>query len=342
MKISIIIPFKNEWDELSGVLEHLIRTGVEDYSLMEIIVVNDGSVWGSGKFRPIDGIDHPSVRVLNFPRSMGVGASFDRGVENSTSDIIVLMGCDVFPHEGWYSKVIEAVTNNPNTLGCAVCVGDKPTKDKDGNEVYTKYYGADLLFTMGEDDLPLKSKLRERRGGYTNLFKGKWKSKESDVPYEIPCLMGAMYFTSRAYYNQIHGWDTERGNKFCGHKTWGHTEPYISLKSWFHGGGCTLYPDISVTHGFNRVDGHHRHAKGGRGADDMWWNKLFMLETMILTPSLHNKIEDFPHPELNMGVARKWIQQNRATVDRIRERNRLEFKYDYHIFEEKFGYDFNF
>jgi glycosyltransferase involved in cell wall biosynthesis len=341
MKISIIIPFKNEWDELDGILEHLLKTGIEDYSLMEVIVVNDGSNWGDGRFRPIDGIDHPSVKVVNIRQPMGVGASFDRGVEVASGDVIILQGCDILPHEGWYEKLMEAVTANPNTLGCAVCVGDKPTKDKDGNEVYTKYYGADLLFFMDESDLPLKSKLRERRGGYTNLFKGKWQEKQGDEPYEIPCLMGAFYWTSKAYYNQIHGWDTERANRFCGHRSWGHLEPYISLKSWLHGGGCTLYPDISVTHGFNRVDPHHRYIKGGRGADWMWWNKLFILETMILTPELHDKLQSFPHMELNMGVARKWIRQNWATVERIRERNRQEFKYDYHIFEDRFGYDFN-
>jgi glycosyltransferase involved in cell wall biosynthesis len=287
MKISIIIPFKNEWDELSGVLEHLIRTGVEDYSLMEIIVVNDGSVWGSGKFRPIDGIDHPSVRVLNFPRSMGVGASFDRGVENSTSDIIVLQGCDVFAHEGWYRKVIEAVTNNPNTLGCATCVGLNPTRMSLDDPKNFRRYGADLLFYVTEEDLPKESALRDRKGGYTALFKAKWlDGKQSDEPYEIPCLLGAFYFTSRAYYNALGGFDTVKGNKYQGHAHWGSLEPYISLKSWFVGGGCILYPSIEAGHVFSRINVHNRLSKGGRGADWIWWNMLFILETMILTPSL--------------------------------------------------------
>jgi hypothetical protein len=139
----------------------------------------------------------------------------------------------------------------------------------------------------------------------------------------------------------LYGWDTEPRNRYCGFRNWGHLEPYISLKSWFHGGGCTLFPNIEVTHLFNRFDPRHRFDKGSRGADWMWWNALFMLETMILTPSLHDRLEDFPHRELNLNVARQWIERNRETVNRIRERNRQEFKYDYHIFEDKFNYNFD-
>ena len=329
MKISIIIPFKNELDEIDGVISHLLSSSCTNSVDIEIIVVNDGSVYGSGRFCSLE-LDYPNVKVINNHKSFGVGYAFDRGVENCTSEIIVLMGCDVFPKEGWYDKVIEAVQNNPNTLGNAVCIGDKTP--------YTKHYGADLLFTVGNDDLPLKSKLRERRGGYTSLFKARWKDRVSNEPYEIPCLLGAFYFTSKTYYNLLGGWDTVRNDINRGFRSWGHLEPFISLKSWLYGGGCTLYPDIEATHIFGRIDIYNQWKKGGRSAEWQWWNCLWALETMILSDFTRNRLYDFVNPELNFGVAQKMIRDNKVTIERVKERNHLEFQNDLSIFETKFGY----
>ena len=160
MSLSIIIPFKNDVEELPRVLEHLLSTSNTSTANTEIIVVNDGSRNHFGKFVPLEKlvpmeIDYPNVRVINNSKSFGVGASFDRGVENCTYENIVLMGCDVFAKEGWYEKVRNEISRNPNSIGCAVCVGDKPP--------YRKYYGADMLITYGVDDLPPKSKLRDRK-----------------------------------------------------------------------------------------------------------------------------------------------------------------------------------
>jgi len=338
--LSLCLPFRNEFSEIEKVIAHLRSTiPTDDY---EIIICNDGSVHGSGKFRPLE-IYEPNVKVINSPVSFGVGYAFDRCVENATSDILVLMGSDVFPHEGWYEQVMEAVTNNPNTLGCATCVGLNPTRMSLDDPKCFRRYGADLLFYVTEEDLPKESALRDRKGGYTALFKAKWlDGKQSDDPYEIPCALGAFYFTSRAYYNALGGFDTVKGNRYQGHRVWGSLEPYLSLKSWLVGGGCTLYPKIEAGHVFARINQHNRLKKGGRGADWMFWNQLFILETMILNQSLHNRLEDFLHPELNLGVARQWIRRNWGNVEKIRELNRQKFKYDYHIFEERFGYDFIF
>jgi hypothetical protein len=200
-------------------------------------------------------------------------------------------------------------------------------------------YGAELLFTVDENDLPTESSLRKRKGGYTSLFKAKWMNgKLSDEPYEIPCILGAFYFTSKDYYNKIHGWDTEAGKRYCGHHQWGSLEPYISLKSWLVGGGCTLYPDIEAGHVFSRIDKQHRFSKGVRSAEWMWWNSLFMAGTMILDDRLRLRLYNYVNPELNLNVARKMIMQHNDTILRIRERNRLKFKNTPEIFETKFGY----
>jgi glycosyltransferase involved in cell wall biosynthesis len=95
MSLSICIPFKNEFDEIGPVIAHLKSTiPTDDY---EIIICNDGSVHGSGRFRPLE-LSEPNVKVINSPVSFGVGYAFDRCAENSTSDILVLMGADILTH----------------------------------------------------------------------------------------------------------------------------------------------------------------------------------------------------------------------------------------------------
>ena len=328
--LSICIPFKNDYELIDSVVKNIIDTAEsDDY---EIIVYNDGSVHSSGKPRTLE-LDYKNTRVINASQSFGVGAAFDRCVEQAKGDYLILQGSDVYAHKGWHAKVLDAVKSNPTTIGCAVCVGDKPK----ANGSFTKYYGADLLIKMSNDDLPIHSKLRERKGGYTDLFRGKWAEKRGNEPYEISCLMAAYYWLPKSWYQHIGGWDTERGNRYCGHRTWGHLEAHISMKSYLCGGNCVLYPDIEVTHLFNRMDNRNGVSKGGRGADAMHWNAQWILETMVLSEARRNMLQDFMVPELNLGVARKWIKQNMATVERYREINRGRFKHGLEIFETKFG-----
>jgi len=331
--ISVLIPTIND-TELGDTLK-LLRETTEYSSDVEIIIINDGG--------DIPNCDLQNGKLINNGKNWGVGYSFDRGAKHAKGDIIIIMGSDVRPRHGWHKKVFNTVSNNPGILGCAVSVGLNPKRMNMEDKGCFRRYGADLLFTVSEDDLPEKSALRGKEGGYTALFKGKWKhGKENDSPYEIPCLMGAFYFTSKDYYFKLHGWDTEEGNPWCGHRYWSGLEPHISLKSWLHGGGCMLYPDIEAGHVFARLRRSRRYRHGLRSAEWMWWNSLWTLETMILDADLRKKLYDFPIPELNLGKAKKMIKDHYSEVERIRERNRQEFKYDHTIFTDRFGYEFNF
>jgi len=336
--ISVCVAFKNDFEQIDDVINHLILSA--QGGDFEVLVCNDGSVYGSNKPRPLE-LNYPNVRVINNNKSFGVGYSFDRCVEQAKGDIIVLMGSDVYPKEGWYEKVRNAVSRNPDTLGCAVCIGLNPARMSLDDPKNFKRYGADLLFTVSDDDLPKDSALRLRRGGYTDLFKTKWLlGKQSDEPYEIPCVLGAFYWTTKEFYNKIGGFDTLPNNHYRGQQRWGSLEPYLSLKVWLAGGSCVLYPNIEAGHVFARVTIYNQWAKGGRSAQWMFWNRLFMLETMIFDEELKQKLYNFMHPELNFGVAQKMIKEHWSTVQEVKERNRQLFVRDYTVFIEKFGYSF--
>jgi glycosyltransferase involved in cell wall biosynthesis len=338
IKTSIIIPFRNEFDSIGGMISHLKSTLLNPEEV-EIIIVNDGSFGADAKFKPLE---IEGVTVIQLRHSYGVGASFDRGVELAKGDVIILTASDVYPFAGWYEKVIVAVEQSPNSLGCATCVGLNPKKMDLYNPKNTRRYGADLLFYVTEEDLPESNARHNKRGSYTSIMKAKWlPSKQQDAPYEIPCILGAFYFTSKAYYKVLGGWDTIAGDRFCGHKTYGSLEPYISLKSWLVGGGCILYPDIEAGHVFSRIVRRNRWTKGVRNPKDHWWNQLFILETMILDEGLRQRLYDFIHFERAFHQARVWIKKNQDAVVRIREANRQKFKYDHTLFTTKFNYDFN-
>jgi glycosyltransferase involved in cell wall biosynthesis len=337
--VSVCISFRNDFEEISGVVRNLLETAQSDD--FEIIIYNDGSFYGDATSRPLE-LNLPHIKIINNRRSYGVGYAFDRAVEQARGDIITLMGSDVYPKDGWYENIRNAVLRNHNTLGCSVCLGINPTRMSLDDPKNFKRYGADLLFYVETNDLPKESVFRSRQGGYTGLFQSKWLfGKQSDEPYEIPCVLGAFYFTSKEYYQKIGGWDTKPNNSFCGHRFWGHLEPHISLKSWLTGGGCTIYPDIETAHVFSRVTNANIYSKGARSMEWSWWNALWILETMIMDESLRKRLYNFVHPELNFNVARKMIRDNYDEVKRARDRNRSRFKNDHTIFTKKFNYDFN-
>jgi len=333
VKLSVIVAFCNDWDEIGDTVANLLETS--NGQEIEIIVSNDGSCDSGGQFKPIS-FTQNCVKVINNYINMGVGHAFDIASRQAKGDILVLMGADVRVKKGWYDRVVKAVQSNPNTLGCAVSVGLNETRMVMDELKCPRRYGADLLFTVGNEDLPEGSLLRNKVGGYTNLFKAKWLTH-----WEIPCILGAFYFTSKDYYNHIGGWDTEPNNRYVGHRNWGHLEPYISLKAWLCGGGCTLYPDIEAGHIFGRISRKDRFKKGVRSLEWDYWNQLFMLETMIMDENLRKKLYGYLHFEKNLSVAQRMIKQNYDKVLDVRERNRLKFKYTPTIFTEKFDYDFD-
>jgi len=322
--VSVIIPARNDQELVREVIDNLC-SGLDE-NLFEIIVVDDGSLQTNGRLLNIneDYFQHSNIRVINNRSSFGVGYSFDRGVEQAKYDKLLLMGADVFPKkEIWLSQVTENIRDNE--IGCAVCVGLTPgARDIDNPDAH-KRHGAKLLYTVSVDDLPKNSALRTRIGGYTALFEAKWQAKLSDQPYEISCILGAFYFTTRSYYNKIHGWDTEAGKRFLGHQGWGSLEPYISLKPKVYGGNLRLYPDIKAGHIFGRIGRKEMSKKRTVRADLHWFNRLFIAHTMF-EEDYARELLSFPKRELNLNLAEKYIKDNWENVLKVKERNVREGK----------------
>ena len=324
--ISVIIPTHNDTKLLLEVIDNLyLGTNKDEY---EIIVVNDGGCDTGGRFQPIffDPFKYPNIAVINNTEQRGVGFSFDRGVERAMGDIIILMGADIIVRRSWLKDVLNAVYEHPNTIGCAVSLGlngDERDLDKKG---INKRYGARLLATLDKDDFPEGSDKIKKNPDHREIMEAKWiNEKKSDEPYEIPCALGAFYFTSKSYYNKIGGWDTDPAKDFQGHMRWGHLEPHISLKSWLYGGGVTLFPNIEAGHLFGRITRKNRMQHRSSKPSLAWFNALWISHTMIFDDNLRDKINNFCPPELNLNKAKSYIKKNYDNVLEIKERNKLGF-----------------
>lgn len=324
--ISVIIPFRNDFEIINPVVNNLL-VGAQGKPL-EVIVVNDGSVYPSNRFRPLE-LTHVAVRVINVPISHGVGWCFDRGVEEAKGDSLILMGADVFPplSYDWHSRV-EFLCHTRDTIWCFPTLGINGVADYFGDGVVR--YGAKLLITVNVDDLPKSSKIREKLPNYTSIFDGQWNRNgcETYGTREVQCLMGAFYCTTKEFYQKIGGWDTEVNNRFIGHRSWGSLEPYISLKAWLSGGQVALDDSFCVPHLFGRIDKRSRFEKGARSGEVMWWNKLFMLETMVHDASMKKRIYDFINPTKNYHEGRAAIRHYSANVEKVRDRNKELFVRD--------------
>ena len=320
--ISICIPCLNESEEsLARVIENL--TDGYNYSDLEIILWNDGSINSNGSFHPIDDriIPWTNLTILDSQKRYGVGHGFDRCVEYAYGDIIVLMGADVWPERRKWLQYVKDMVKQQE-IGCAVSVGLQPGNyDINAEGLYLRY-GAKILYTLTVDDLPKNSVLR-KDPDYRDILEAKWMPKQSDEPYEIECCYGAFYWLTKEFYQRIHGWDTIMGRQCVGHSQWGCLEPHLSLKTKVYGGKIMMYPDMRAGHVFARLDKDNP-PRAFRN-DLKWWNKLWVAHT-LLDDELRDEVLVFPHPSLNLGQAQVMIRQNWKTVQETRQRNKKEGK----------------
>jgi dolichol-phosphate mannosyltransferase len=86
MKVSIIIPFYNEEENVDSVLEEIRRTNPE----AEVIAVDDGSSDQTGaRIR-----QRPDVRLISHARNLGQSAALYTGLKAAQGDVCVMMDGD--------------------------------------------------------------------------------------------------------------------------------------------------------------------------------------------------------------------------------------------------------
>lgn len=97
--VSVVIPIKDERDNLSPLTEQLLKVlGAREESSrapFEILYVDDGSTDGSGPFLDALAEQHAEVTVLHFDRNYGQTSAFDAGFRQAAGELVVTMDGDL-------------------------------------------------------------------------------------------------------------------------------------------------------------------------------------------------------------------------------------------------------
>ncbi len=97
--ISIVIPIKDERDNLPPLTEQLLKVlDAHERSRttpFEILYIDDGSTDGSSALMDQLAAQHPHIRVLHFDRNYGKTAALDAGFTHAGGDLILTMDGDL-------------------------------------------------------------------------------------------------------------------------------------------------------------------------------------------------------------------------------------------------------
>lgn len=111
LSVSIVIPAYNEEHYLARCLETILQYKTQD--LKEIIVVDNGSTDGTVAVAK----RYPLVKVLRFPKPLGLPAARRPGFAVAKGDLIASLDADVLIHEDWFPVLQETFRSHPS-LSC--------------------------------------------------------------------------------------------------------------------------------------------------------------------------------------------------------------------------------
>jgi glycosyltransferase involved in cell wall biosynthesis len=93
-KLSVVLPAHNEVDNIPDVTQRALEVLPELAESFEIIIVDDGSVDGTGALLDRLAAQHPEIRAVHHPKNRGYGAALTSGFQAACGDFIMFMDAD--------------------------------------------------------------------------------------------------------------------------------------------------------------------------------------------------------------------------------------------------------
>ncbi|MBQ9334879.1 MAG: glycosyltransferase [Lachnospiraceae bacterium] len=129
MKVSVIVPVYNLREHLSKCLESL---AAQTYSDLEIILVDDGSVDGSGDICDEYAHDHEDARVVHKTNG-GLVSAWKAGVEAATGTYVMFVDGDDWIDPGMVEAMAAHVTGSEGEVICSDYVIERRLKSGNGS-----------------------------------------------------------------------------------------------------------------------------------------------------------------------------------------------------------------
>jgi polyisoprenyl-phosphate glycosyltransferase len=93
--VTIVVPFLNERENLPVLAERVAGVFAQRAEAWELLLVDDGSVDGSGEWAVEQARRDPRVRVLRLSRNFGHQLAITAGLDRATGDAVVVMDADL-------------------------------------------------------------------------------------------------------------------------------------------------------------------------------------------------------------------------------------------------------
>lgn len=286
--MTIIIPYLNEPDnEVYNTIRSIYETA--DPNLFRIIVIDDCS---QDKYR-VNLSEFKEVYQIRNKERIGVDGCRQAGGEICDTDNLLILDCHMrFQKQSqWLSKMIEVCQKEPDTIFCSTSLG-LGYGNMDITHHAGKYWGADLMIFDKNADPNRQSR---------ECLEPKWRGKEETGEiYEIPIILGAVYFMTKKNFDFLHG--------FKGLKMWGSSEVWVSLKNFMAGGKNKIHTGIEVGHRYRD------NSPFATGINFLYYNKAYICKT-ILPEDIGNKIIDCLPKDANFRSAMQLIEKNNGEIE---------------------------
>jgi len=284
-KITVVMPFLNEKRETLRTIESICKTS--NQSDVNIIAIDDHS----DIIRKLPNLNN--LTVMRNHKRIGVDASRQLGVESSQTDRILVIDAHMRFRPGWVEEMTSCIDKAPETLWCCICLAlGHGSGEIDVHK--GKYFGADMVFVNkdAKKDRPAR-----------DCIEPKWADERKDEEYPIPCILGANYFFSKRWFEYIGG--------LRGLKSWGTSEPFLSIKSYLAGGDCRITKKIEIGHIFRD------NAPYATNVCDLVYNKILLCKT-LLPDEVGSKLMGYLPKDRSWRIAQRMVKRNAENIEKLK------------------------
>lgn len=203
--ISVVIPLFNKYNHIERCLDSILN---QEFSPIEIIVVDDGSTDGSASF--VDEY-YPQVRLIK-QKNSGVSVARNNGIKAAKSEFIALLDADDFWMPNFLSSIQNLIKNYPQASTFCTHYGfildgqkkvlaetkDLPNYEGIISDYFASCYNSDLPLTASS--ICIRRTALEKIGGFPLAME---MGEDQVVWAKLACIAPIAYSSRTCmYYDQ--------------------------------------------------------------------------------------------------------------------------------------------